>query len=57
MGLCEENHVVEKVSSSPSETSNSSSWWPSTACGSREPRSTTMSGPAIAEMTSLPVPS
>ena len=46
---------MEKVSSSPSATSNSSSWRWSTACGSRGPRSTSLSGPAIAVITSLAV--
>ena len=43
-GWCEANQVVEKVSSSPSATSNSSTWRPSTACGSRGPRRTSHVG-------------
>ena len=46
------NQVVEKVWVSPAATSNSSSWWPSWAWGSRLPLSTSMSGPATAVMTS-----
>ena len=51
--LCDWNHVVVKVCRCPAEMSNSSTWWPSWRWGRREPRRTSMSGPAIAVMTSV----
>ena len=51
---CEGTQVVEKVSSSPACTSNSSTCLPSTARGSRGPRRISRSGPATAVMTGAP---
>ena len=48
------NQVIEKTSSSPSETSNSSLWVPSPAFGNRGPRSTRRSGPPTAVITGSP---
>ncbi len=50
----ERTQVVEKVSSSPADISNSSLWWPSLPTGRRGPRRTNLSGPATATTTSLP---
>ena len=46
--------VVEKVSTFPSTTSNSSGWRWSVARGSRGPRRTSRSGPPIAMITVSP---
>ena len=48
------NQVIEKTSSSPSVTSNSSLWVPSPAFGNRGPRSTRRSGPPTAVITGSP---
>ncbi len=51
---CEGTQVVEKVSSSPAFSVNSSACLPSTAFGSRGPRRISRSGPATAVITWLP---
>ena len=46
--------VSEKSSRSPASTSKVSSWWPSTAGGSRGPVKISLSGPAVAMIAGRP---